>query len=136
MCSGIPFPVARKNQKEPVVVGHRYGQIHVAKYMPGRHDIQNGEPGDNARVIQDQPLRDAGPAVVADQLELPEAELAHEPRLVASHGPLGVSHPRGVRNGLAGVPVATQVGHDDRVVLGEAGRNMAPCEMVLRIAMQ
>jgi hypothetical protein len=43
--------------------------------MPGRHDIQDGEPGHGTGVVQRQPVRDPGSTVVADQLELPEAEL-------------------------------------------------------------
>ena len=41
-----------------------------------------------------------------------------------------------IRCSLAGIAVAAQVGHHDRVVLGEDGGNIAPREMVLRIAVQ
>jgi hypothetical protein len=78
--------------------------------VPGRHDIQDSEPSDGAGMVQDQPVCDAGPAVVAGQLELPEAELAHEPYLVAGHEPLGIDQSYGVGSGLAGVAVAAQVG--------------------------
>jgi hypothetical protein len=64
--------------------------------VPGRHDVEDGEPGDGLRIVQCQPVRHAGAAVVADQLELGEAELAHETQLVAGHGPLGVHLPGGV----------------------------------------
>jgi hypothetical protein len=56
--------------------------------------------------------------------------------LVAGHGPLGIDEPGGVGNGLAGIAVAAQVGHHDRVVLAEDGGNVAPREVVLRIAVQ
>jgi hypothetical protein len=48
----------------------------MAEDMPGGHDVQHGQPLDGLRVIQDQPVRDPGPAIVADQAE---AELAHQP---------------------------------------------------------
>ncbi len=63
-----------------------------------------------AGVVQDQPVRDAGTAVVASQLELPEAELVHQAYLVAGHGPLGIDESGGVRSGLAGAAVSAQVG--------------------------
>jgi tetratricopeptide (TPR) repeat protein len=44
-----------------------------------------------------QPVRGAGAAVVADQLELVKAESAHEFHLVAGHGPLGVDQSGGIR---------------------------------------
>jgi hypothetical protein len=49
--------------------------------VPGRQDVQDGEPGDSARVVQDQPVRDAGTAVVAGQLELAEADISDDIRV-------------------------------------------------------
>ena len=84
-----------------MVIRRSHPARHVAKHMPGGHDVQYGELADGVGVVQGQPVRDAGAAVVADQLELPEAELAHEPQLVAGHGPLGIDISCGVRCGLA-----------------------------------
>ncbi len=76
----------------------------------------------------------ASAAVVANQLEPPETKLAHKPDLIASHGPLGIDKSGSVGTGLAGLAVATQVRQNDRVILGQPGGNVAPREMVLRIA--
>ena len=81
-------------------------------------------------------MRDAGTAVVAGQLELPEAELLHQAYLVAGHGPLGIDESGGVWSGLAGAAVSAQVGQNDGVVLGEVGGDVAPGEVVLRIPVQ
>ena len=70
------------------------------------------------------------------QLEPREAELAHEPHLIAGHGPLGVHFPGGVRFWLFRVAVAAQVGEHDGVIPGEGGGDIAPHEMVLRVAVQ
>ena len=126
----------RRGQEEPVVVRRGHGPGHVAEDVPGRHDVQDRQAGYGGRVIEDQPVRHPGAPVVADQLELTEAELAHEPDLVAGHGPLGVDQPGGVRGGLAGVAVAAQVGRHHRVVLGQDGRDVAPHEVILGIAVQ
>jgi hypothetical protein len=91
---------------------------------------------DGFGVVQDQPLCDAGAAVVAGQGELGEAELAHEPCLVMGHRPLGVDQPGGIGSGLARVAVAAQVRQHDRVVPRQGGGNAAPHQMVLRIAVQ
>ena len=123
-------------QEEPLVIRRGRGPRHVAKDMPGRQDVQDSEPGDGAGMVQDQPMGGAGAAIVTGQLELPEAELAHEPRLVAGHGPLGIDQSRGVWGRLGGVAIAAQVGQHDRVILGERGANVTPDEMVLRIAVQ
>src|SRR4029077_6077569 len=123
-------------EEEPVVVGRRHGPRHVAEHVPGGHDVQDGEPGDGSWVIEGQAMRDAGAAVVADQLELLEAEPAHEPHLVLGHRPLGVRLPGGVRLWLAAVAVAPQVSQDDRVVFGQGGGDVAPHEVVLGVAMQ
>ena len=120
-CSGMPLP---HREEEPVVVGRRHGPRHVVQHVPGRHDVEDGEPGDSLRMVQRQAVRDAGAAVVADQLEPREAELAHEPHLVAGHGPLGVRLPGGVRFWLFRVAVAAQVGEHDGVVPGEGGGDM------------
>ena len=66
-------------EEEPVVIGRRHVPRHVVPYVPGRHDVEDGEPGDGLWVVQRQPVRDPRAAIVADQLELREAELAHEP---------------------------------------------------------
>jgi hypothetical protein len=123
-------------EEEPVVVGRRHVPRHVVPYVPGRHDVEDGEAGDGLRVVQRQAVRDAGAAVVADQLELLEAEPAHKAHLVAGHGSLGVRLPGGVRIGFAAVAVAPQVGQDDSMVLGEGRGDIAPHEVVLRVAVQ
>ena len=119
-----------------MVIGRRHVPRDVVPYVPGRHDVEDGEPGDGLRVVQRQPVRDTGAAVVADQVELCEAELAHEPQLVAGHGPLGVRVTGGVRFRLARVPVAAQVGEHDGVVLGESRGDITPHQVVLGVAVQ
>jgi len=84
-----------------VVIVRGHGQRHVTQNVPGRDDVEDGEPGDGVGMIQRQPVRDAGTTVVADQAELGEAELAHEPGLVTGHGPLGVGQPGGIGSRLA-----------------------------------
>jgi hypothetical protein len=81
-------------------------------------------------------VTDARTAVVADQLEVPEAELPHEPDLVACHRPLGVNQSGEVRSRLVRVAVAPQVGQHDGVVPGEGRSDMPPDEMVFRVAVQ
>src|SRR5580700_1344465 len=104
--------------------------------MPGRHDVQDGQPLDGLWVIQDQPVRDPAAAIVADQAEPAEAELAHQPDLVPRHEPLGVHAACFVRLGLGRVSVAAQVSHDDGVVAGQAGGDLPPYQVVLRVAVQ
>src|SRR5580658_4676986 len=104
--------------------------------MPGGHDVQYGQSLDGLRVVQDQPVRDPGTAVVADQAEPAEAELAHQPDLVPRHEPLGVHAAFGVRLRLGRVSVAAQVSGHDGVVLGQAGGDLPPGQVVLRVAVQ
>jgi hypothetical protein len=73
---------------------------------------------------------------MADQLEGLETEPAHEADLVTGHGPLGVDEAGGVRIGLAGVAVAAQVGQHDRVIVGQSRGDVAPGEVILRVAVQ
>ena len=104
--------------------------------MPGGHDVQHGQPLDGRRVIQHQPVRDPGAAIVADQAEPAEAELAHQPDLVLGHRSLGVHLACGVRLGLGRVAVAAQVSDHDGVVPGQAGGDLPPHQVVLRVAVQ
>ena len=119
-----------------MVVGQAHLPAHMAEDVPGGHDVQYGQPLDGLRVVQDQPVRDPGAAIVADQAESAEAELAHQPDLVPCHEPLGVHAACFVRLGLVRVSVAAQVSHNDGVVPGQAGGDLPPYQVVLRVAVQ
>jgi len=126
----------RYSQEEPVVIDQAHRPAHVAEDMPGGHDVQHRQPLDGLRVIQRQPLRDPGAAIVADQAEPAEAELAHQPDLILRHEPFRVRTASGVRPRLGRVSVAAQVSRHDGVVPGQAGGDLPPYQVVLRVAVQ
>ena len=125
-----------RDQEKPVVIRRGHLPGHVAQHVPGRHDVQHGKPGDRGGEIEGEPVRHAGAAVMADQLEGLEAKLAHEPGLVSGHGPLGIHQPGGIRDGLGGITIAAQVSRDDRMVPGQDRADTTPHKVVLWIAVQ
>jgi len=88
------------------------------------------------RVVEGQPVRHPGAAIVADDGELVEAELAHHQRLIPRHRALGVGVVGRAAGRLAAVAVPAQVGQDDRVILGEDRGDMVPHHVGLRVAVQ
>ena len=119
-----------------MVVRLRQGTVDVGEHVPGRDDVEEGHPGDHLGVVEAQPVGDPGAAVVADDREALEAELAHEPDLVGGHRPLGVRRVVGRRGGAGRVAVPTQVGEDHRVPVGEPRRDAVPHDVGLRVAVQ
>ena len=88
------------------------------------------------RMIERHAARDAAAAIVPDDGELLEAELAHDFDLVLRHRALGVARVIVAFGRLAAVAVAAQVRRDDGEALRERRRDVSPFEMRLRPALQ
>ncbi|VFT07198.1 Uncharacterised protein [Pseudomonas aeruginosa] len=126
--------VVRLGEEEPVVGVEGEGLVHRGPVVEDRHHGQRDEGRDRLRMVQRQAIADPRAAIVADHREAFEAELAHRFQLVAGQRGLGivgallVQRPR--------FAVATQVGEDHAVVLGQARSDAMPGQVGLRIAMQ
>ena len=79
-------------------------------------------------------MGDAPAAIVADDGELVEAEALHDLDLIERHRALRVVGVILAVRRLAAVAVAAQVGHDDRVVLRQVGRDEPHRDVRLRRA--
>jgi hypothetical protein len=123
-------------EEEPVPVGE--GELHVdrAECVAGGDDVQHRELRDQVRVVQGQPVAHPGAPVVTDDGELVEAELAHHQRLVPGHRALRVGLVGRAARRLAAVAVTTQVGEDNRMILGEDRGDVMPHDVGLRVAVQ
>ena len=117
-------------------VGLHERQRHVRVEVMRRHDVEHREAGHAIGVIERHAMADAAAAIMADECELLEPELAHDLDLIERHRALGVVGVILAVRRLAAVAVATQVGDDDGVVLGEIGRHQPPRDHRLRRAMQ
>ena len=87
-------------------------------------------------MVDRQAMCHARAAIVADDGEAIETEVLHHFDLIQRHGALRVIGVVRSALGLAAVAVAAQVGRDDRVFLGELGRDPVPDRMRLGGAVQ
>ena len=81
----------RLDEEEPVE--GRGGDLLVRRLedVPGRHDVEQGEPRHPLGMVEGEPVGDPGAAIVADESEAVEAERGHDLDLVAGHRPLRVA---------------------------------------------
>lgn len=101
-----------------------------------RDDIHHDQSLDDIRMVQRQTTRDAGPAVVTDQCELPVSERAHGGDLLGGHFPLrigvcSINHSR-----LVALATPADIRQDDGEAVRQARGDQVPAEMGLRITVQ
>ena len=87
-------------------------------------------------MVEREPKRYAGTAVMACYREPLVPEMAHHLQLVSGHGAFGVPAVIITADWLVAVAVAAQVRTDDGVSLGEIGCHAMPHHVGLGIAMQ
>ena len=81
-------------------------------------------------------MRDAPAAIMSDEGEAGEAEARHFFDHVARHRALRIVDVIGTARWLAGIAVAAQIRRNDGVVPRKTRRHLAPCHMILWVAMQ
>jgi len=119
---------------EPVKVRLHEFDRHMRVEIVRRHDVQHGEMRDLVGVIERHAVSHAPAAVVPDNRKPIEAVVLHDFDHVERHRPLRVVGVVVAVGRFAAVTVATEVGHDHRVVLGELGRDDVPGHVGLRRA--
>ena len=124
------------DQEEPVIIGGGEGPVGPLVHGMGGRDVEQGSLLDALRVVERQAVGDPGAAVVADHGEALEAERGHDLHLVLGHRSLGIVLVPHAAVRLAGLAVAAQVRKHDREALGQAGRDLVPHDVGLRIAVQ
>ena len=88
------------------------------------------------RMVERHSTRDAPAAIVPDDREPFEAELAHHLDLVLSHRAFGIAGVILATRRFAAVAVAAQIRRDDGEALREDRSDVTPFEMRLRPALQ
>jgi len=127
---------AALDQEEPVPAAGRHALVDIFEPIKGRDDVEQGGAFDALGMIPQQPVRDAGAAVVPRHAKALEAERLHRLDLVLRQCALGVGGKIGPGRRLRTVAVAAQVGDHQREVLRQSRRHLAPHHMRLRIAVQ
>ncbi len=114
-------------EEEPVPPGRREGGVGTGERLADRNAVEDGQRADRVRVVQGQPGRDVAAPVVPDDGEALVPELMHQRQHVGRHRPFRVGAVVRGRRGLGRLPVAAQVGADDRVPGGRhQGRHAVP----------
>ena len=126
----------REREECPVPVAARDVGGHSGPDVPGGDDVEDREPLHALRMIERHPVGDAAAPVVAGHGEGVEPQPCHRLHLIECHRPLAVR--RMVCGGQRpeGVAVPGQVGHDDRVVLGEPRGGRVPHEQRFGVAVE
>ena len=88
------------------------------------------------RVVEREPVGDAGAAVMADEPEALEAELTHDRDLIGRHRALGIAAVVLARRRLGAVAIAAHVGDHDREILSEHRRHLVPHGVGLGISVE
>jgi hypothetical protein len=81
-------------------------------------------------------MRHSPSAVVAYDRKLRKTQAAHQLDLILRHRALGIIGMIAAARWFAAVAVAAQIGRDHGVALCKLGRNLAPHQMIFRVAMQ
>jgi hypothetical protein len=89
-----------------VPVGETEAGVRKAERIAGRDDVEYRQPLDALGMIESQPVRAPGAAVVAADEKAAEAEVPHQGDLVAGHRPLRVRLVVGRRCGRRALSVA------------------------------
>jgi hypothetical protein len=103
--------------------------------LAGWHDRQRHERINASRMVQHQSIANPGAPIVPNDTEAAEAKLIHDRNLVACHGSFGIVRRRSLLWTTA-FAVSTQIGRDDRIILGKNRRYAVPGNVGLGIAMQ
>jgi hypothetical protein len=74
---------ARRGEERPQPEAEREVFVGVAKRIPGRHYVEDSEPGHRPRGVECEPVRATGTPVVATDSKGVEAEGSHHLDLVA-----------------------------------------------------
>src|SRR5450759_4401978 len=78
----------RLDEEEPVKVAGGELSIGCFVHVVRRADVHHNEFGDSIRMVERQTMGHEGAAIVANNGELPKAELLHDFDLVQRHGAL------------------------------------------------
>ena len=82
-----------------MVVADRGAHVDELVHVERRHDVDQRQPLDPVGVVERQPVRHPGAAVVAGDEEALVAEAAHQRRHVGGHRPLAVQRVVGLGRG-------------------------------------
>ena len=126
----------RLGEKRPVEHFHRPRGVHGVPHLPGRDDVEHGQARRTIGIVERQPVAHASAAVVAHDREPAVFELFHQLDHRSGHRALRIRRVIGCGLRCVALPIARQVGNDERVLDGERRRDAVPHDMRLRIAVQ
>ena len=126
MVSGIGLGCTMKNQcqeKMPQLSGHVVEQMMLRKHVHERRFC------DGIRMVETQAVKNPRAAIVSTRLKFFKPEVAHDLDLILRHGAERVGRMVGTAVRLGTVPVAAQIGKNDRKFLRQARRDLVPANM-------
>jgi hypothetical protein len=110
----------------------RPGRPEIARW----HDLDDTQPPNAVGVIEREPVADARAPIVAQDMGPLKPQDIQEPDDVTRHFAFGIGAVIGVIRGNVALAIPAQVRHDHIEMLGEGGRHLFPCHVVLRITMK
>ena len=119
-----------------MVVGARELEVRRLVHLQRRRDVDHGQREHALTVVTCQAVRDARPAVVADEVETLMPERTHDAHHVERHFALAVVAVIRRPLGLARIAITAKVGTHHRVPARQFGRDAVPHRMRLRVAVQ
>ena len=126
MVSGIGLGCTMKNQCQ-----EKMPQLsrHVVEQMMLRKHVDERRFGDRIRMVETQPVQNPRAAVVPAGLKFFKPEVAHDLDLILRHGTERIGRMIGTAVRLGTVPIAAQIGKNDRKFLRQARRDLVPANM-------
>jgi hypothetical protein len=110
--------------------------VRAAERVAGRDDVEDGETGDDAWVVQRHPVGAACTTVMSDHGELVVSQGVHDLDLLAGDGAHAVRRMIRRARRCAAIAEAPKVGGDHGELLGELGRDAMPHQVCLGDAVQ
>ena len=123
-------------EEEPMPVTKCEAHIGASEMLAGRQNVENGEPDHGLGEVESQPVGTPATAIVASDVEAIEPQPAHHRDRVASHGSLRIRFVVGRGLGLGAIAVSTKVRGHHRELRGQAGRDLTPHRISLRMPVQ
>jgi hypothetical protein len=109
-------------QQEPGPVGQRRAGGHTLELVDGGHDVEEGRPRHSLRMVERQPKRDAGAAIMAYDREPVVSAAGHELDELGSQLSLRISLPLRPAGRSTRLPVTAKVGDHHAVAPAEPWR--------------
>ena len=124
------------DQEEPPEIAGRKDLVGSIIHGCGWCNVDQDQPADGVRMIKRQPVRDPRAAIMANDGELSETEMAHHRDLIGGHGPFRIVDVVVTARRLITVAIAAQIGGDHREAPCQIGRDPVPGQVGLRMTVQ